>query len=211
MKNLLIILTFLFILSCSGDTTSMPTENNKDREKWDKKYNTDTFIYGKEPCSFLKENIKKLPQGNALDIAAGEGRNAVFLAENNYNVDAVDISAIGLEKAATLATQRNTKINTIVADLTKYKIKENHYDVIVNFYYLQRDLFPQIRKGLKVGGVVVFETFNVDHLKINSKMKREYCLEKEELLNAFRGFKIVEYKETQDRNKAISRLIARKK
>ena len=194
-----------------GCADQAPTEENKDRKKWDEKYSGDTFLYGKEPAAYLKESIGKLPKGKALDIAAGEGRNAVFLAENGCDVDAVDISAIGLKKAAKLAAEKNCQINTVVADLTTYKIEANTYDVIVNFYYLQRDLFPQIIAGLKEDGVVVFETFTTDHLQINSKMKREYCLEKNELKKAFSELEIIEYKEITTPNKAVARLIARKK
>ncbi|BBM83605.1 class I SAM-dependent methyltransferase [Candidatus Uabimicrobium amorphum] len=204
----LLIFLGLFMMSCADQT---PVEENKDRKKWDKKYSGDTFLYGKDPSPYLKDSLEKLTKGKALDIAAGEGRNAVFLAENGWDVDAVDISAIGLEKAKKLAAEKKCKIHAVVADLTTYKIQENTYDVIVNFYYLQRDLFPQIIAGLKEGGVVVFETFTTDHLQINSKMKREYCLEKNELKNTFAGFEIIEYEEVATSNKAVARLIARKK
>lgn len=207
MYRLLIFLGLLMM----GCADQVPTEENKDRKKWDEKYSGDTFLYGKEPAGYLQESIDKLPKGKALDIAAGEGRNGVFLAQNGWDVDAVDISAIGLKKAEKLAAERKCQINTIVADLTTYKIQANTYDVIVNFYYLQRDLFPQIIRGLKEGGVVVFETFTTDHLQINSKMKREYCLEKNELREAFSEFEIIEYKEITTPNKAVARLIARKK
>ncbi|WP_372366777.1 class I SAM-dependent methyltransferase [Candidatus Uabimicrobium sp. HlEnr_7] len=206
-QKIVIIVIGVFVISCSGDSMDSP---NEDRKKWDSKYKNNKFIYGKEPAFYLKESISHLPKGKALDIAAGEGRNAVFLAEKGWEVDAVDISAVGLEKAQQLAAERSSTINTVVADLTKYKIAENTYDVIVNFYYLQRDLFPQIRKALKVDGVVIFETFTTDHLQI-SKMKREYCLEKGELKEAFIGFEIIEYKEIITSSKAVARLIARKK
>lgn len=202
----------IMFMGCGGDLGDMPNENNIDRQKWDKKYNSDEFIYGKDPVIFLKKSLHLLPKGKALDIAAGEGRNAVFLAENGWDVDAVDVSKKGLEKANKLAKEKNTKIHTLFKDLRTYKLPKNTYDVIVNFYYLQRDLFPQIKEALKPGGMIVFETFTVEHLTVTgSKMKREYCLEKEELKEAFSDFEIIQYEEIKNGNKAIAHIIARKK
>ena len=120
--------------------------------KWDKKYRRDGFVCGKEPSRFLRDNIHLLSKGRVLDIAAGEGRNAVFFAKHGFQVDAIDISEIGLKKAIRLAGEEGILIKTIQTDLESYRIEENRYDVIANFYYLQRGLIPQIKKGLKNGG-----------------------------------------------------------
>lgn len=129
------------------------------KNRWDKRFSGNRFALGKEPNPFLKRHIKLLPRGKALDIAAGEGRNSVFLAKNGFEVDAVDISEIGLKKAKRLARQLNVNINTILADLDHYKIEKGKYDLITNFYFLKRSLIPRIKDGLKRGGYVIFETY----------------------------------------------------
>ena len=92
-----------------------------DRERWDRKFAGSDFIYGTEPSPFLADNAELLPaQGKALDVAAGEGRNAVFLARQGLEVDAVDISEVGLDKARRFAVEAGVTINTIVADLKDY-------------------------------------------------------------------------------------------
>ena len=63
----------------------------KDRERWDQKYAKDEFIYGKEPIPFLKAHASLLPKGKALDLAAGQGRNGVYLATQGFDVLALDI------------------------------------------------------------------------------------------------------------------------
>src|SRR5271157_4878951 len=130
-----------------------------DQKRWDKRFGRKEFALGKEPNPFLKRHIHLLPKGRALDVATGEGRNAVFLAQNGFEVDAVDISEKGLKKARKLAREKGVKINTFLVDLDQFRIEKDRYDLIVNLYFLKRRLIPKIRNGLKKGGMVVFETY----------------------------------------------------
>ena len=79
------------------------------------------------------------------------------------------------------------------------------------FYYLQRTLVPQIIRGLKPGGMVVFENNTVDQLKYDKTQNRAYLLEKGELKNLFGELEIVKYSEIDDGKSAIASLIAKKK
>lgn len=183
-----------------------------DRRQWDKVFNTGNYIFGKEPAQFLKENLKHLPLGRALDIAMSEGRNAVFLARQGFEVDGVDISEVAIRKAKRLARENSVTVNAINADLTHYQIKPNSYDVIINIQYLQRSLIPQIKRGLKKGGVVVFENHSVDQQQnaLGQRLIRDYLLEKGELKKLFSDFTILLYRETNDGKDAFHSLIARK-
>ena len=142
----------------------------------------------------------------------GEGRNTVYLAKKGFISEGVDISAVGLHKAQGLAKQNHVTITTVNADLNHYKIRPNGYAVILNFYYLQRSLFPQIKAGLKHGGIVVFETYTRDQLKNpgNLGWEKEFLLEPGELKRAFSNFEILYYSETNDGKSAIASLIARR-
>jgi 2-polyprenyl-3-methyl-5-hydroxy-6-metoxy-1,4-benzoquinol methylase len=122
-----------------------------DQRIWDERFKDKEFTFGKEANPFLKKHIRLLPKGKALDIAAGEGRNAVFLAQHGFDVDAVDISKIGLSKAKRLAKEMGVKIHTYLFDLDDYSIEKERYDLITNFYFLNRRLIPKIKKGLKRG------------------------------------------------------------
>ena len=75
-------------------------------QRWDQRYDRETYVYGEEPVVFLAEQIERLRKGKALVLAAGEGRNAVYLAQQGFQVVAVDISAKGLEKGRALAQSR---------------------------------------------------------------------------------------------------------
>jgi SAM-dependent methyltransferase len=189
-------------------------DTEDDRRHWDTIYNTRGYVYGKEPAEFLRDHISALPVGRALDIAMGEGRNSVYLAKKGFSVDGVDISEVALRKAKRLARENHVSINTINADLNTYTIKPDAYDVIVNIDYLQKSLIPQIKRGLKHGGIVVYENWTVDQIaNIRDKQappKKDYLLEKGELKNLFKDFEVVFYREANDGKDARASLIARK-
>lgn len=184
-----------------------------ERTGWDRTYSRRDYVFGKDPSPFLVKHVEQLPKGRALDIATGEGRNAVFLAKKGFRVEGVDISAVGLRKAKKLAAENGVKVQTVNADLNKYRIKPDSYTVILNFYYLQRNLFPQIKAGLRKGGVLVFETNTMDQLKLpgGRTYDKDFLLEPGELKKAFADLEILHYSETNDGKKAVASLVARKK
>jgi len=76
------------------------------REHWDERYGTEELIWKADPNRFLVEELQALAPGRALDVACGEGRNAVWLASKGWHVTGVDFSRAGLAKAQRLATDR---------------------------------------------------------------------------------------------------------
>lgn len=184
-----------------------------ERTAWDRTYSRRDYVFGKDPSDFLVEHVDKLPKGRALDIATGEGRNAVYLAKKGFRVEGVDISVVGLRKAQKLAAENGVKVQTTNADLNKYPIKPGTYTAILNFYYLQRSIFPQIKAGLKKGGVVMFENHLVGQLKLpgGRSYEKDFLLEPGELKKAFSDFEILYYAEKNDGKNAVASLIARKK
>jgi SAM-dependent methyltransferase len=187
-----------------------------DQKRWDERFGKKEFALGKEPNPFLKRYIRLLPRGKALDIASGEGRNPVFLAQHGFEVDAVDISDRGLKKAQKLARDKGVKINTLLVDLDQYQIEKEQYDLIANFYFLRRRLIPRIKKGLKNGGRVISETYLLEHrtLGTGGPKQAKYFLKPNELLRLFKNFRILFYREgifkEGGRKKAVASLIAEK-
>ena len=181
-----------------------------DKEKWNKKYAAEEYITGKEPSSWLEENAGLLnTNGKALDIAGGEGRNSVFVASRGYKVTCLDISKNGLTKALTLAHEKKAKITTLYAALDNSSLPENEYDLVLCFNFLDRNLFSGIRKTLKSGGLLFYETFTLDYLKY-SNFKKEWVLGVNELLQAFGDFRILRYQEVDENPKAFASLVAQK-
>ncbi len=182
-----------------------------DRSRWDALYKSQKYIFGTEPAQVLQNNLDLLPKGKVLDIAMGEGRNAVFMASKGYVVEGVDISAEALRKAKKLARTRHVTIQTINADLTNYTLKPESYEVILNIHFLQRNLIPEIKKGLKKGGVVVFENYLEDQLIYQPNLRRDFLLKKGELKEWFKDFDILVYQEFNNGKEAVATLIAKKR
>ena len=199
-------LVLLISLTLSADSNAA----SRDKERWNSKYSTEKYLFGKRPIAFLQEHVALLPKGTALDIAMGEGRNGVFLATKGYEVTGVDISEKGLEKARRLAADHGVAISTKVVDLESYQLEKNAYDVILCTYYLQRDLFPQIKSGVKPGGMVVIETYTMGHRKYRPRFRKEYLLHDNELLDIFRDFKIIRYQNVDDGKAAYESILAQK-
>ena len=187
-----------------------------DRKRWNEKFRVEKYTLGKEANPFLRRHIRLLPKGKALDIAAGEGKNAVFLAQHGFDVEAVDISKIGLRKTRKLASAKGVKIKTLLADLDHYQIEKGRYDLITDFYFLDRRLIPGIKRGLKKGGKVVFETHLLGQQSpgLEGPKNPAYLLRPNELLKLFQGLRILFYREGIFREggskKAIASLIAEK-
>ncbi len=188
-----------------------------DQKRWDNRFGEKGFALGKKPNPFLRKHIRLLPKGKALDIAAGEGRNAVFLAQQGFEVDAVDISQKGLKKAQKLAREKGVKISTFIIDLDQYPIGKEQYDLIANFYFLKRRFVSRIKKGLKKGGKVIFETYLLEHrtLGTGGPKQAKYFLKPNELLGLFKDFRVLFYREgifrEGGKRKAVASLIAEKR
>jgi SAM-dependent methyltransferase len=132
---------------------------------WDEKYGAPGHYYGTEPNDFLRERHAVIPAGGqVLCLAEGEGRNAVFLAQQGFEVVAVDQSSVGLRKAEALAAERGVRIETVMADLAAYRIAPGHWDGIVSIWChlpqpLRADVHRQVVAGLRSGGAFLLEAY----------------------------------------------------
>ncbi|WP_018175775.1 MULTISPECIES: cyclopropane-fatty-acyl-phospholipid synthase family protein [unclassified Thioalkalivibrio] len=137
---------------------------------WDERYAEDDYVYGTEPNDFLRAAVANVPRGRALCLAEGEGRNAVFLAQQGFDVLAVDSSAVGLQKAQRLAEDRGVQIETLVADLADYAIDPDSWDLIVSIFChlppdVRRRLHAEVVAGLRPGGVFILEAYTPAQLE----------------------------------------------
>ncbi len=165
-----------------------------------------------EPAPFLVENIELLPKGLVLDVAMGTGRNAIYLAKLGFAVEGIEISPEAVNIALESAQKSSVTIRAQLADLEgSYSIKKGAYDLIICFNYLQRSLIPQIKDGLRKGGMVVYETFIIDQAQLGKPKNPDYLLKHNELLDMFRDFRCLRYREgIVEGQKAIAGIIAEK-
>ena len=131
---------------------------------WDERYRDPEYVYGTEPNGYLVSVIDRIPRGAVLCLCEGEGRNAVYLAEQGCEVTAVDASEVGLNKAQQLAAERGVDIRTIVSDLAHFRIQADAWDAIISVFChvppeIRAPLHRQCVAGLKAGGVLVLEAY----------------------------------------------------
>ena len=185
---------------------------------WDERFRTGQYPREPEPSTLLKRYVESLPRGRALDVAAGTGRNAVFLADRGYRVDALDASRAGLEIARERAADRGAvdRLNCIQGDVPIYEFPSEAYDLVTISFYRAIDRFPDITAALKAGGVLFVE----HHLRTTDAVASgpsgdRYRFAANELLHASLDLTVLRYdarSETRDdgRTVAIARIVARK-
>ena len=105
-----------------------------DRHAWDERYAGDELLWRAEPNRFLVAEVAELPPGRALDVACGEGRNAVWLAEQGWTVTGVDFSQVALDKARRLAESQGVTAEWVNADVDDWEPPADRYDLVVVLY-----------------------------------------------------------------------------
>ncbi len=130
-----------------------------DAASWDERYRTADFVWSTTPNRFLPPEVEGLAPGRALDLACGEGRNAVWLATQGWDATGVDFSATGLEKASRLAETNNVTVEWICADVTGWE-SPGAFDLVVVFYLqvpapARRAAFGAAARSLARGGTLV--------------------------------------------------------
>lgn len=155
----------------------------KDKLKWDKKYKETTFLLkDREPSENLKKIVEKTNGKKALDVASGAGRNSIYLANNGFDVEALDISSVALE---VLNNKGFKNISCNLVDLDEYEISKNSYDLIVMTNFLDRNLIPKLSAALKINGVLFIETYMEDELNEKLSSNPNFLLKKDELKTFF--------------------------
>ncbi len=141
---------------------------------WNERYNEAEYVFGTEPNDFLRQIFENIPAGGkVLCLAEGEGRNAVFLAEQGYKVTAMDLSEVGLNKALKLASDKGVDIKIEVADLADYQFGEAQWDGIVSIWAhlpesVRQYVHAQITPALKPAGVFILEAYTEQQLTMEA-------------------------------------------
>ncbi|MGD2155710.1 MAG: methyltransferase domain-containing protein [Anaerolineales bacterium] len=185
-----------------------------DAQKWNRRYRENARPTYTRPRKFLLEILNDLPEGGlALDAAMGLGGNAKILLARGLRVVGVDISEIGVRKA----NVRNPGLMAVVADLNNFYLPAEYFDVILNFYYLQRDLWARYFQALRPAGLLVVETMTLGTRAFRPDIDPIYLLQPQELRLSIAelGMDILSYREgmTNSRRgtpRTVASLLARK-
>ncbi|MCK6579685.1 MAG: class I SAM-dependent methyltransferase [Anaerolineae bacterium] len=183
--------------------------STSDRDRWDHIYKGRTGEPDPPPDPLLLHYappvFERGEPPTALDLACGVGQNGLWLAEQGYVVDLVDISRTALMRAKDEAARRGLRtVNLLQIDLEEPALERDHYDLVCVFRYLQRDLMSAIRAAVKPGGRIIYQTYNTRRLDAQPDANRAYLLSLGELVGYFGDWRVLRSAEPE----ALSQLVA---
>ena len=167
----------------------------------------DDYLFGTAPNRFLQRQQSRLiPGSRALAIADGEGRNSVWLAEQDIQVTATEISPVALHKAQRLAVQRQVKVEFLLADVLKWPWPVAEYDVVVAVFIQflapdeRRQVFRAMRDALRPGGLLLLHGYTPKQLEFRTggPSSEENLYTRELLAEAFGRMEILELREYEE-------------
>jgi SAM-dependent methyltransferase len=131
---------------------------------WEQRYGADGYLYGTEPNDFLRQHVDSIPRGRVLCLAEGEGRNAVFLAGQGFEVASIDLTQAGVAKTHRLAIERGVTVDAVTGDLATADLGVQRWDAIVSIFAhvpaaIRRDLHKRVVDALAPGGVLLLEAY----------------------------------------------------
>jgi SAM-dependent methyltransferase len=159
--------------------------------------------------------LQKTLPGPVLDLACGNGDNGIFLAQRGFQVTCCDISPESLGQAEKLARANNARVETWQVDLEidgANPLPNDSYGAILAFHYLHRPLLECIKKALKNGGLLVYETFTYEQPKFGKPRNPDFLLSPGELLQTFGHWELIHYFEgvREKPTRAVAEIVCRK-
>ena len=184
-------------------------------EEWEQRYADKTYSPRQAPSTLLASWLTKLPRGRALDLACGYGRNALFLAQHGYIVDAIDISRNALLEANNRANSIGLHVNWIQADLEQFCLPEGVYNVVVSSFCPDKTQAPHIATALAPLGLLIYEFHLRTSEPVDGPQGDKDRLKPGELPSLFPSLSPLFYDEgivqMEGRKNALARLVAYRK
>jgi tellurite methyltransferase len=179
----------------------MDSNDIDSKEWWEQRYNVKTdYLYSKEPSSFLGGPHQTSKKGETLDLAMGEGRNAVYLAKQGFNVTGIDFSPTACDRAKALAYENNVKLDIKNQTLDFFLIPLMKYDtIVISNFHPHQSIVKNLVRGLTVGGTLFIEGYTKEQITHGKGFKPEFkeCFGSNEVLRELTGLKIMVYNERQ--------------
>ena len=169
--------------------------SKQDRIKWNQRYAEDSYRKN-NPVTLVENWIARIPAGRALDVACGAGRNALFLAQAGYQVDAIDISPEGLNQARQKAEDQGLSINWIEQDLDQAYPFDTDYDLILVMWYVDLALITRLCDCLAPGGYLLCEEHLITDQEVIGPTSSSYRVAPGELREAVSGLEVLWYEES---------------
>jgi SAM-dependent methyltransferase len=166
-----------------------------DRRRWSERYHSHDRAHleaaREAPEPFLVEHAPLLHVGRTLDLAAGNGRNGLFLAQAGHHVVAADVAIQALQEIRYL----DPAVALVHVDLDQPCFRSRAFDNVVCVNFLDRRLFAEIYRWLRPGGALLFDTFLIDQRHVGHPRNPDFLLGRGELLERAKGYRVLRYRE----------------
>jgi SAM-dependent methyltransferase len=190
-------------------------DETDNRALWDRKYEEGLPSLTKPDPFFISAYERLVDRsfpnaGMALDLAAGLGRHALWLADRGWRVSAVDVSEIAIGKLSQAAGQLNVRINLFAVDAAEYDFASARFDLIVLFYHLDRGVFPKIVSALNPGGLFVCKMAVHWGPEIALASANFRPLDKNELASLVPDLQVIDHHERPVRDRGVVEFVGKK-
>ena len=190
-------------------------DDSDSKAVWDQKYQKGLPSLIKPDPFFVSAYEQQVDQvfmkpGTALDLAAGLGRHALWLAERAWRVSAVDVSDVAISRLSQTAAQLDVEIKLFAIDAAEYDFETVRFDLIVLFYHMDRTLFPKIVSALNPGGLFICKMAVQWSSEMALQRGRFQPLGKNELVSLVPGLQAVHYHERPVRDRGVVEFVGKK-
>ena len=164
---------------------------------WDERYAAKDLVWSAGPNQLFAEQAQSITAGTALDVACGEGRNALWLAEQGWRVTGIDFSSVGINKARQIAKRRGVEVNWIAADVVTSTLPEAGFDLVLVAYFhtdpdTRRQWLPKVVGAVNPGGTFIYighDPRNIEH-GVGGPQDEQLLPDADAIVAALAGFQI---------------------
>jgi SAM-dependent methyltransferase len=167
-------------------------------ERWNRILTAEKPAFNTSPNAFLVEMVKGRTPGAALDVGMGQGRNAIYLAQQGWSVTGFDPAEKAVAQANATARQSGVTVTTLVRGSEEFDFGANRWDLILLSYVSVRDVVEKVVRGLRPGGIVVVEGFHRDVTR-GSSVGGAVVFDTNELPMLFKGLRLLRYEDVEAR------------
>lgn len=184
------------LCSAAQEPSKLPDAHEGDRKAYDEIYSKGREMFSSEPNAFMVRIITGRKPGRALDVAMGQGRNALWLASHGWAVTGFDISAVGIDAARKEAERRGLRIDTFITPYESFNWGKDKWDLIVFSYFFPQAALPKVWDALRPGGLILVEGFHIDTARVRPVGGGFHD---NELFQVLKDYRMLLYEDVQDR------------
>lgn len=185
-----------FLSAAAQDPSKAPDPHEGERKAYDEIYSSKRDIFSAGPNAFMVRTITGRKPGRALDVAMGQGRNALWLASHGWTVTGFDISPVAIDEARKQAAKQDLQIEAIVTPYEEFDWGKEKWDLIVFSYFFPQAVLPKVWESLKPGGLILVEGFHIDTARVRPVGGGYH---NNELFKVLEDYRMLVYEDVQDR------------